>query len=92
MFDTVLSYLEELIVIVPNYLPSALQLLTVLAWIFVIKKFGYRYEVSLKICLGLIFASLLVTTFTLRFVAGILAEYAFIFLSIGIIQKVFQKF
>lgn len=92
MFDTILSYLEELIVIVPDYLPGVLHLLTAIAWIFVIKKLGFKYEVSLKICLGLIFISLVVTTLTLRFMAGILAEYAFIFLCIGIIQMVFQKY
>lgn len=90
MLDTLidnLSWLESL----RSYIPSVIQAIICLIWIFIIRITGIKYQTSLIISLFLLILSILVLMLNQVSTAGILGEYAFLFLSIGIVQSIFSK-
>ncbi len=82
-----LSRLEDLNI----YIPSLIQLGVLIFWIFIIRISKASYRTSVGLSLFMLFLSLLFKLITIAFLAQTLAEYAFMFLGVGIIQIVFSK-
>ena len=91
MVDVILYYLEVIGGFIFPYLPSLLNFLVIFIWVIIIRKRRLTFGASLKVCLVLLFVSMLIVIFSLKFIAGVIAEYAFIFLLVGIVQLIFQK-
>lgn len=90
MLDTVidnLSRLEDL----NSYIPSVIQLFILVLWIFIIRSSKAKYKTSLCLSLFLLAIAILTQLFNIIFLARISAEYAFMFLGVGILQIVFAK-
>lgn len=77
-----LSRLENL----SSYIPSIIQLLIFVLWIFIIRVSKAKYQTSVGWSLFLLLVSIVAQLFTLTFLAQMVAEYSFMFLGIGIIQ------
>lgn len=74
-----------------NHINNIIQVLIVLIWIYITRKSKAGYKRSISISLLLLVLSILMLLFTLTPTAAFIAEYSFIFLSIGILQIIFTK-
>lgn len=89
MIDLVLSLTDSLDVFTP-YINTLLQVFVIIIWVWLIGKLKLSGNVSLKISLGLIFLSMIFTLVNFKSLVKISSEYAFIFLYIGVIQKIYK--
>lgn len=90
MLDVVIDNLsrgEDLI----GYIPLVIQVSILLLWIYIIRRSKVRYETSLIISLFLLFLSIITMLLNQTFIAGVLGEYTFLFMTVGIIQTIFAK-
>ena len=81
LLDTIFS-LENL----GSYVNNIIQVLIALIWIYITRKSKSGHKSSLFITLFLLALSVLMLVLTLTTAAAFLAEYAFIFLGVGILQ------
>lgn len=88
--DAIIDNLSRLDIL-SQYIPSAIQIGVILFWIFIIRKSKKGYKISLVISLFLLLSSMVVLALTFTSVAGIIGEYAFLFLGIGIVQMLITK-
>ncbi len=79
-----LSRLENL----SDNIPSVVQLIILLLWVYIIRRSKVRYQTSIGWSLFLLLLSIIAQVLTLKFIAQTLAEYAFIFLGVGILQLI----
>lgn len=86
IFDN-LSRFENL----STYIPSLIQLLILIIWIFIIRISKAQYQTSIGLSLFLLLVSLIAQLLTITFLAQTVAEYAFMFLGVGILQLFFMK-
>lgn len=77
--------------ILSKYIPSAIQIGVLLFWIFVTRRSKNGYKTSFGISLFLLSLSMVVSILTFTSVAGVIGEYAFLFLGAGIIQMLISK-
>lgn len=82
-----LSRLEELY----PYLPTAAQILIASFWFVIVKVARINYQISLGLSLCLLSFSLLLYLTNVASLAGVLGEYAFLFLMTGVIQMLIFK-
>lgn len=73
------------------YIPSFIQLVTLIFWIFILKLSKAKYQVSIGLSLLLFLLFILAQLFMITFLARILAEYIFLFLGIGVFQMFISK-
>lgn len=82
-----LSRLEEF-----SYLiPSVVAIVVIFIWLFIAKISNATYKTSLVISILFILLSIPTLLLNFEYVAGIMGEYAFIFMSIGTLQAIFGK-
>lgn len=74
-----------------KYAATIVQVLVVFIWFFITGKLKNSYRAALVISLTLISFSVIAYMVTFTEIAGIIGEYAFLFLGIGIIQSFFAK-
>lgn len=74
-----------------SHFSSIVQFLVMLSWWLFARDFAVRYIPSLILALAFMGASLIGLLFNLSSVADFFAQCAFLFLSLGIFQMVFQK-
>ena len=74
-----------------NFMPSVIQIVVVLSWIFIIMRSKFSYKSSLSVALFLLFFSIPAYIINLIPVATVLGQYSFLFLSIGTVQIILTK-
>lgn len=90
MLDIVLDNLSRLEVLA-GYIPSLIQVSILLVWIYIIRRSKLRYQTSFVISLFLLFLSIIALLLNQISVAGVLGEYTFLFLAVGVIQTLLVK-
>lgn len=90
MLNAIIDNLSRLEVL-SRYIPSVIQIGVILFWIFVTRKSKNGYKISFIISLFLLLLSIAPLVLTYTSVAGVIGEYAFLFLGIGIIQILISK-
>lgn len=88
--DAVIDDLSRLEVL-SQYIPAIIQIAVILFWMFVTRRSKSGYKISLTISLFLLLLSMIVLVLTFASIAGVIGEYAFLFLGAGIIQMLISK-
>ncbi len=71
-----------------SHVNNIIQVLIVLIWLYIFRKSKTGYKSSLFISLFFLLLSILMLVLTLTTAAAFTAEYAFVFLGVGILQLI----
>ncbi len=89
MTDLFLLLLDYSDLIIP-YILSIFDIFLLVTWFFVVRKYHITYFTSIKISLILIALSALTLPIPVNEISAILAQFAFIFLGLGICQYILE--